>query len=127
MPGMWRPKITASTPQRVVIGRTDSMRSGGQCNRPEGPKVALCLRRGLPSAAHEPLLDRSAAALGIEPDQKDIVELADELDNIFLIRRSEEHTSELQSPLNLVSRLLLYKKTKISLAILHDHLQITKP
>src|SRR5260370_33834765 len=79
MPGMWRPKITASTPQRVVIGRTDSMRSGGQCNRPEGPKVALCLRRGLPSAAHEPLLDRSAAALGIEPDQKDIVELADEL------------------------------------------------
>src|SRR5574337_663820 len=34
------------------------------------------------------------------------------LDSIFKSRRSEEHTSELQSPLNLVCRLLLEKKKK---------------
>src|SRR5260370_26131021 len=33
----------------------------------------------------------------------------------FVFRRSEEHTSELQSHLNLVCRLLLEKKKKISL------------
>src|SRR5260370_9562843 len=34
--------------------------------------------------------------------------------------RSEEHTSELQSHLNLVCRLLLEKKNKDTLTILHD-------
>src|SRR3989454_1748521 len=34
-------------------------------------------------------------------------------------RRSEEHTSELQSPCNLVCRLLLEKKNKSSLACRH--------
>src|SRR5256885_6242318 len=42
------------------------------------------------------------------------------------IMRSEEHTSELQSPCNLVCRLLLEKKkkknkTKIAYAIVHRH------
>src|SRR5256885_11751782 len=37
-------------------------------------------------------------------------------------RRSEEHTSELQSPCNLVCRLLLEKK-KIRYAALSDHCQ----
>src|SRR5256885_10836210 len=32
-------------------------------------------------------------------------------------RRSEEHTSELQSPCNLVCRLLLEKKTKLTIGI----------
>src|SRR5256885_13113299 len=36
-------------------------------------------------------------------------------------RRSEEHTSELQSPCNLVCRLLLEKKKK---KIIHDSLQL---
>src|SRR5256885_4293310 len=35
-----------------------------------------------------------------------------------LLQRSEEHTSELQSPCNLVCRLLLEKKKKLSLLIL---------
>src|SRR2546426_2030738 len=44
-------------------------------------------------------------------------------------RRSEEHTSELQSPCNLVCRLLLEKKKKISelqysTSILHIHLMM---
>src|SRR2546426_2854971 len=42
----------------------------------------------------------------------------------FLFRkfggRSEEHTSELQSPCNLVCRLLLEKKKKISLVVRRD-------
>src|SRR5437879_9963935 len=33
-------------------------------------------------------------------------------DSTFLVRRSEEHTSELQSPMYLVCRLLLEKKKK---------------
>src|SRR5256885_6577394 len=35
-------------------------------------------------------------------------------------RRSEEHTSELQSPCNLVCRLLLEKKKKITQRLYHD-------
>src|SRR5256885_6306751 len=35
--------------------------------------------------------------------------------------RSEEHTSELQSPCNLVCRLLLEKKKKIQQHLLHTH------
>src|SRR2546426_1866571 len=38
--------------------------------------------------------------------------LEDEGDSIILAKRSEEHTSELQSPCNLVCRLLLEKKKK---------------
>src|SRR5256885_7328615 len=47
-----------------------------------------------------------------------------------LYERSEEHTSELQSPCNLVCRLLLEKKKKtynitfLSLTISYDHLYI---
>src|SRR5256885_9631852 len=41
-------------------------------------------------------------------------------DAVFLGRRSEEHTSELQSPCNLVCRLLLEKKKKIYPSILHS-------
>src|SRR3989454_3245559 len=40
----------------------------------------------------------------------------DDRDAIVEIRRSEEHTSELQSPCNLVCRLLLEKKKNKSLA-----------
>src|SRR5699024_12688773 len=36
-------------------------------------------------------------------------------------RRSEEHTSELQSRFDLVCRLLLEKKKKISSAVVHNH------
>src|SRR5256885_8249011 len=36
------------------------------------------------------------------------------LQRIVHVRRSEEHTSELQSPCNLVCRLLLEKKKKVS-------------
>src|SRR2546430_11575332 len=35
-------------------------------------------------------------------------------------KRSEEHTSELQSQSNLVCRLLLEKKKKVELTIIHD-------
>src|SRR5256885_13029578 len=40
-------------------------------------------------------------------------------------RRSEEHTSELQSPCNLVCRLLLEKKKKRIRSPLYDHLYIS--
>src|SRR5215467_15959773 len=36
-----------------------------------------------------------------------------------VLRRSEEHTSELQSPCNLVCRLLLEKKKKINYTLLY--------
>src|SRR5688500_19336266 len=38
--------------------------------------------------------------------------------------RSEEHTSELQSPCNLVCRLLLEKKNKASKSYLNGHINI---
>src|SRR5437867_7364656 len=53
--------------------------------------VALSLRRCLPNA------DRAVAAAGHD---------------VLPVRRSEEHTSELQSPYDLVCRLLLEKKNR---------------
>src|SRR2546429_2945769 len=41
--------------------------------------------------------------------------------------RSEEHTSELQSRLHLVCRLLLEKKKKIAKSIAHDRAHYTSP
>src|SRR5256885_8418895 len=48
----------------------------------------------------DPRLDRVAVPRDLDVDQRDVVV------------RSEEHTSELQSPCNLVCRLLLEKKKK---------------
>src|SRR5256885_7904787 len=49
------------------------------------------------------------------------VESREYLDDVVeILARSEEHTSELQSPCNLVCRLLLEKKKKISQG-LHRH------
>src|SRR5256885_4877682 len=42
------------------------------------------------------------------------------------LRRSEEHTSELQSPCNLVCRLLLEKKKKVNIRI-SQHLHLFPP
>src|SRR3989454_2442754 len=46
--------------------------------------------------------------------------LLDGRDGGFIVTRSEEHTSELQSPCNLVCRLLLEKKKKKKQQALHD-------
>src|SRR5258708_16479961 len=55
------------------------------------------------SAAH--VFDRGLGRHGAEGD-----DLGNILASVFLPRRSEEHTSELQSPDHLVCRLLLEKK-----------------
>src|SRR5256885_8835507 len=52
----------------------------------------------------------------------EVVERAD-LERRHGIMRSEEHTSELQSPCNLVCRLLLEKKKKSPLSVL-SHLRV---
>src|SRR2546426_2948219 len=54
-------------------------------------------------------LFRSLARLA--PDSQNFVVIP-LLQDFFLLGRSEEHTSELQSPCNLVCRLLLEKKKK---------------
>src|SRR5256885_2042955 len=54
------------------------------------------------------LAERDAQGLGRAPDPRAVS---------LLERRSEEHTSELQSPCNLVCRLLLEKKNKTSEAL----------
>src|SRR5690348_18038165 len=43
-----------------------------------------------------------------------------------LLRRSEEHTSELQSPVHLVCRLLLEKKKKKKKKIIKQHIKTQK-
>src|SRR6478735_6836405 len=47
-------------------------------------------------------------------DQPSVALLDDVTDDVRELRRSEEHTSELQSPCNLVCRLLLEKKNNLS-------------
>src|SRR5256885_6256176 len=61
---------------------------------------SLPARRGARAAGA--LLHRSGAAAPHRSDHP----------GVHLLRRSEEHTSELQSPCNLVCRLLLEKKKK---------------
>src|SRR5260370_30094216 len=48
--------------------------------------------------------------------------LGPQIERDELIRRSEEHTSELQSHLNLVCRLLLEKKKKRSIELVNNYL-----
>src|SRR2546427_7623726 len=57
-------------------------------------------------------VDDPAVELG-EPRREPLLQVR-ELDHRFLERRSEEHTSELQSQSNLVCRLLLEKKKKLT-------------
>src|SRR5256885_9260994 len=58
-------------------------------------------------ARHGPTLRRADGHLGAVALERGVVVVAEELAQL---RRSEEHTSELQSPCNLVCRLLLEKK-----------------
>src|SRR2546426_4640241 len=62
----------------------------------------------LPSDRDDPGLE--ALRLRLEDEEKAYAEVLDAVDR--LASRSEEHTSELQSPCNLVCRLLLEKKKK---------------
>src|SRR2546426_7518266 len=66
-------------------------------------------------STHEDVEDPTGVALGVRIDPDVSGRLADE-------ERSEEHTSELQSPCNLVCRLLLEKKKKSE--EIHDSLQL---
>src|SRR5438876_2566342 len=72
-----------------------------------------------------PIVRPSAAAVGRAPvgrdEQRDVVMPVLELD----IERSEEHTSELQSPVHLVCRLLLEKKKNT--LIIHTVDTLTNP
>src|SRR5256885_8988065 len=62
--------------------------------------------RGVATSLHEAALRGDLAALATLPKPVTNLEARNELG------RSEEHTSELQSPCNLVCRLLLEKKKK---------------
>src|SRR5690348_17734347 len=53
---------------------------------------------------------------------RDVLDAEDGIDVVGLGARSEEHTSELQSPVHLVCRLLLEKKKKTYFPTLHLHL-----
>src|SRR2546426_8549960 len=70
------------------------------------------------SRSGEPQSPPAAVHLAVEPEHDPPLERADiyvadeSLPEWIAIRRSEEHTSELQSPCNLVCRLLLEKKKK---------------
>src|SRR5256885_11485812 len=63
------------------------------------------LTKGLGAGAN-PNIGRDAAL----EDTEKIIEVLEGADMVFSVSRSEEHTSELQSPCNLVCRLLLEKK-----------------
>src|SRR3712207_8072670 len=77
-----------SRPAAVTVGRR-------RRERPAGPPTSRARRRPRMTLTDDPAVDQAVARL------------ADE----FRARRSEEHTSELQSRQYLVCRLLLEKKT----------------
>src|SRR5207248_4765467 len=71
-----------------------------------GPNNLLMLRIGLESGLHAVLAPATGVVLG------GVVMLLLSCVGLARARRSEEHTSELQSPYDLVCRLLLEKKKK---------------
>src|SRR5690348_17441883 len=77
--------------------RSDRVRAAARADRP-GPRLAPAARR-----PQRPAAGRRAAGDGVDraPPAR-----------AGRSRRSEEHTSELQSPVHLVCRLLLEKKNK---------------
>src|SRR5258708_12996505 len=94
-------------PRSTLFPYTTLFRS----RNPRGVKRKMSnfpLRRG---SRRSPLVDASAA--------------------IRIVKRSEEHTSELQSPDHLVCRLLLEKKNHHKIANAHSHLhpnyRLTRP
>src|SRR5256885_4221434 len=112
-PARWYPKscmpFTLPTPH---AGRNGNRPSAGPAPAPH--PVAECVRR---IAMHYSgrQARRFTLALDADPRHRDVAQGAERR---LLERRarSEEHTSELQSPCNLVCRLLLEKKKKIERA-----------
>src|SRR5256885_5400112 len=67
------------------------------------------------SFAHDCMIDELAHAAGADPVDYRVRHLDDpRAVELIEATRSEEHTSELQSPCNLVCRLLLEKKKRIN-------------
>src|SRR5947208_10838950 len=94
-------------------GYVRTVRSGGG-KRAEG---IVLLRGGNPEASlyhRDGTQDRGRSALKKvwqdSYDESGVLEVHERVDMDGLVRRSEEHTSELQSPDHLVCRLLLEKK-----------------
>src|SRR5256885_13123163 len=63
------------------------------------------------AAGHHQATAGQALDSRLQPQRRDVQQLVD-AGNVGLEGRSEEHTSELQSPCNLVCRLLLEKKKR---------------
>src|SRR5256885_10772875 len=76
------------------------------------------LRAGMPPAAQ-----RRARALAAKYRAEMALDELREAREMTQTHRSEEHTSELQSPCNLVCRLLLEKKKSIMLLLLPHHIR----
>src|SRR5256885_13045158 len=103
----------------IVVGSGAS--GGWACKRlaEAGLKVAL-LEAGRPQSDKNFTEHQPAFELKYRNRAKEIVRKTRPIQVKFGVcnERSEEHTSELQSPCNLVCRLLLEKKQKISCAFL---------
>src|SRR5256885_12974301 len=84
-------------PRSTLFPYTTLFRSEASVTLPSAPVSVTTARRYVTSVLAEWGLPTDAETVGI----------------VRLVVRSEEHTSELQSPCNLVCRLLLEKKKKI--------------
>src|SRR5256885_7961502 len=97
----------------VRINRPDSM-TPRDLEAAVGPEVNAIAVTKVDDAAHLKRLDEIVAKLeskrGLRPGHTRFIAMVETPAAFF--KRSEEHTSELQSPCNLVCRLLLEKKKK---------------
>src|SRR5690348_17584218 len=92
-------------PRSTLFPYTTLFRSESDCTRPR-----RSLARPFDGDQRRPRLRRVLQPLLLELPQ--FVVQRDLADLHFRLARSEEHTSELQSPVHLVCRLLLEKKKK---------------
>src|SRR5256885_6279949 len=94
-------------PRSTLFPYTTLFRSGHQRVAHGDQHTGLAQHQGLTRALRGPQL---AAVGGIESGQRAVGCQHEDAASRDQRRRSEEHTSELQSPCNLVCRLLLEKK-----------------
>src|SRR2546429_6644921 len=102
-----------TTPGSCTVSRSSRIQAGFPCPGFTGVAPAFPLALDLVSASSEDMAGAgiTGATTGMAVERSSIITNGSHTAGI-LVTRSEEHTSELQSRLHLVCRLLLEKKKK---------------
>src|SRR2546422_4391352 len=113
LPAIFDPIVNAPKPQKIVLGVVGlGIIIGAAYFLMLSPlQIQVDQLRAQNESLQRELVQSRAIAAEIDRYRREVVELEVKI-NVLKDKRSEEHTSELQSRLHLVCRLLLEKKKK---------------